>query len=90
MRKASVLTAITIKKLMPVERSWCVASNVLPVQPVIRFVKTMKRNSVSVWIKLFMSAILTFIMNRNTKGAVRLVFDHFEKRIGTIDFLRVF
>ena len=33
---------------------------------------------------------LAFIMNRNTKGAVRLVFDHLEKRMGTYDFLRVF
>ena len=33
---------------------------------------------------------LAFIMNRNTKGAVRLVFDHLEKRMGAYDFLRVF
>lgn len=33
---------------------------------------------------------LAFIMNRNTKGAVRLVFDHLEKRIGTSGFLRAF
>lgn len=36
--------------------------------------------------KLFLACI----MNRNTKGAVRLVFDHLEKRMGTYDFLKVF
>lgn len=29
-------------------------------------------------------------MNRCTKGAVRLVFDHLEKRLGTYGFLSVF
>ena len=33
---------------------------------------------------------LAFIMNRCTKGAVRLVFDRLEKRMGTYDFLTVF
>ena len=33
---------------------------------------------------------LAFIMNRCTKGAVRLVFDRLEKRMGTYDFLNVF
>jgi len=36
--------------------------------------------------KLFLS----FLMNRNTEGAVKLVFDHLEKRFGTYDFLRLF
>lgn len=33
---------------------------------------------------------LAFVMNRNTKGAVKLIFNHLEKRMGTYDFLRVF
>ena len=33
---------------------------------------------------------LAFLMNRCTKGAVRLVFDRLEKRLGTYDFLSVF
>ena len=33
---------------------------------------------------------LAFIMNRCTKGAVRLVFDRLERRMGTYDFLSVF
>ena len=33
---------------------------------------------------------LAFIMNRCTKGAVRLVFDRLEARIGTYDFLTLF
>lgn len=33
---------------------------------------------------------LAFLMNRCTKGAVRLVFDHLEKRLGTYDFLTLF
>ena len=33
---------------------------------------------------------LAFLMNRCTKGAVRLVFDRLEKRIGTYDFLILF
>lgn len=33
---------------------------------------------------------LAFVMNRCTKGAVRLVFDRLEKRIGTYDFLTFF
>ncbi len=33
---------------------------------------------------------LAFLMNRCTKGAVRLVFDHLEERLGTYHFLRVF
>lgn len=33
---------------------------------------------------------LAFLMNRNTEGAVRLVFDRLEKRLGTYDFLRLF
>lgn len=33
---------------------------------------------------------LAFLMNRCTKGAVRLVFDHLEKRMGTYDFLGLF
>ena len=33
---------------------------------------------------------LPFLMNRCTKGAVRLVFDHLEKRLGTYEFLSVF
>jgi IS30 family transposase len=37
-------------------------------------------------VKLF----LAFIMNRCTKGAVRLVFDRLERRMGTYDFLTMF
>lgn len=33
---------------------------------------------------------LAFLMNRCTKGAVRLVFDRLEKRLGTFDFLTLF
>lgn len=33
---------------------------------------------------------LAFLMNRCTKGAVRLVFDHLEKRLGTYEFLTLF
>ena len=33
---------------------------------------------------------LAFLMNRCTKGAVRLVFDHLEKRLGTYKFLSLF
>lgn len=33
---------------------------------------------------------LAFLMNRCTKGAVRLIFDRLEKRMGTYDFLTVF
>lgn len=33
---------------------------------------------------------LAFLMNRNTEGAVRLVFDRLEKRLGTYDFLSLF
>ena len=33
---------------------------------------------------------LAFIINRCTSGAVRLVFDRLEKRLGTYDFLRLF
>jgi len=33
---------------------------------------------------------LAFLLNRNTKGAVKLVFDRLEKRIGTEDFRRMF
>lgn len=33
---------------------------------------------------------LAFVMNRNTTGAVRLVFDRLEKRLGTYTFLSVF
>jgi len=33
---------------------------------------------------------LAFLMNRNTKGAVRLVFDRLEKRLGLHSFLAVF
>ena len=33
---------------------------------------------------------LAFLLNRCTKGAVRLVFDHLEKHIGTYDFLGLF
>lgn len=33
---------------------------------------------------------LTFLMNRCTKGAVRLVLDHLEKHLGTYEFLSVF
>lgn len=33
---------------------------------------------------------LAFLMNRCTKGAVRLVFDHLEKRLGTYGFLSLF
>ena len=33
---------------------------------------------------------LAFLMNRCTKGAVRLVFDRLEKRLGTYDFLSAF
>ena len=33
---------------------------------------------------------LAFLMNRCTKGAVRLVFDRLEKRLGTYDFLSTF
>lgn len=34
--------------------------------------------------------LLAFLMNRCTKGAVRLVFDRLEKRIGTYEFLTFF
>ena len=33
---------------------------------------------------------LAFLMNRCTKGAVRLVFDRLEKRMGTYEFTSVF
>lgn len=33
---------------------------------------------------------LAFLMNRNTEGAVRLVFDRLEKRLGTYEFLSLF
>lgn len=33
---------------------------------------------------------LAFLMNRCTRGAVRLIFDHLEKRLGTYEFLSVF
>ena len=33
---------------------------------------------------------LAFLMNRNTEGSVRLVFDRLEKRFGTFDFLTLF
>ena len=33
---------------------------------------------------------LAFVMNRCTKGAVRLVFDHLEKRMGTYEFISAF
>ena len=33
---------------------------------------------------------LAFLMNRCTKGAVRLVFDRLEKRMGTFEFASVF
>ena len=33
---------------------------------------------------------LAFLMNRNTEGAVRLVFDRLETRLGTYDFLHLF
>lgn len=33
---------------------------------------------------------LAFLMNRCTKGAVRFVFNHLEKRLGTYDFLSLF
>lgn len=33
---------------------------------------------------------LAFLMNRCTKGAVRLVFDHLEKKLGTYEFLTLF
>ena len=33
---------------------------------------------------------LAFLMNRCTKGAVRMVFDRLEKKLGTYDFLRLF
>lgn len=33
---------------------------------------------------------LAFLMNRCTKGAVHLIFDHLEKRLGTYEFLSVF
>lgn len=33
---------------------------------------------------------LAFLMNRCTKGSVRLVFDHLEKRLGTYEFLTLF
>ena len=33
---------------------------------------------------------LAFLMNHCTKGAVRLVFDHLEKRLGTYEFLSLF
>jgi IS30 family transposase len=33
---------------------------------------------------------LAFLMNRCTKGAVRLVFDHLEQRLGTYEFLSLF
>lgn len=33
---------------------------------------------------------LAFLLNRCTKGAVRLIFDRLEKRMGTYEFLSVF
>jgi hypothetical protein len=33
---------------------------------------------------------LTFLMNRCTKGTVRLVFDHLKKHLGIYEFLSVF
>ena len=33
---------------------------------------------------------LAFLMNRNTEGAVRLIFDRLEKRFGTYDFQTLF
>ena len=33
---------------------------------------------------------LAFLMNRCTKGAVRLVFEHLEKRLGTFEFISLF
>ncbi|MFS2073158.1 hypothetical protein ACEN9D_30965, partial [Pseudomonas sp. CT11-2] len=33
---------------------------------------------------------LAFVMNRCTKGAVRLVFDRLEKRMGTYEFISAF
>ena len=33
---------------------------------------------------------LAFLMNRNTEGAVRLVFDCLKKRLGTYEFLFLF
>ena len=33
---------------------------------------------------------LAFLMNRCTKGAVRLIFDHLEKRMGTYEFATIF
>lgn len=33
---------------------------------------------------------LAFLMNRNTKGSVRLVFDRLEKRLDTFEFLTLF
>ena len=33
---------------------------------------------------------LAFLLNRCTKGAVRLIFDRLEKRLGTYEFLSVF
>lgn len=33
---------------------------------------------------------LAFLMNRCTKGAVRIVFDHLEKRLGTYEFPALF
>ena len=33
---------------------------------------------------------LAFLMNRNTEGAVRLVFDRLEKKMGTYDFISMF
>ena len=33
---------------------------------------------------------LAFLLNRCTKGAVRLIFDRFERRLGTYEFLSVF
>lgn len=33
---------------------------------------------------------LAFLMNRNTKGSVRLIFDRLEKRLDTFDFLTLF
>ncbi len=38
------------------------------------------------WEKLF----LAFIMNRCTKGAVKLIFDKLERQLGTYDFLTLF
>ena len=58
MHITSVFTVITARKPMLVEKLFCAASNELPVLPVIRHAKTLKKNIATDWKKL-----LTFVMD---------------------------